>query len=101
MVRHIYIYFDSDRENKHEISHAGIEAYLNKKSNFGSNPFDCLDEEKQGSLDYAKTKNILTAMGDKISPAAFDALLDECGIAKGDRIDHKALYDAMKKKILS
>ena len=79
----------------------GIVAYLNKKSNFGSNPFDCLDEDKQGSLDYTKTKNILTAMGDKISAAAFDTLLDECGIPKGDRIDHKKLYDAMKTKIMS
>ena len=40
-------------------------------------------------------------MGDKISPAAFDVLLDECGIPKGDRIDYKKLYDSMKAKILS
>eukprot|EP00940_MAST-03C_sp_MAST-3C-sp2_P000943 g943.t1 len=78
----------------------GVEKYFTAKTNFGVNPFDCLDEKKRGTLDYAETRNILTAMGDKISAAEFDQLLEECGFEKGKPINHERLYAVMKKKIL-
>ena len=40
-------------------------------------------------------------MGDKLSPAAFDLLIEECGLQKGSRIEYKKLYEVMKKKVLT
>ena len=65
------------------------------------NPFDCLDENKSGTLDFDETKNILTGMGNKIKPdGLFDELLRQCDMPVGSPIDYKKLYASMKDTVM-